>query len=135
MLGQLGNEVARKKWRAKWTEKAFGEPDNTSPHKVRDFIRMTYIDKAWVGDSSTPPTPTSVPTSPKPELKAPPSGRANLVMSQPNPPIASLIDINDTRSPEPPVVNPFVRTPPPTEQPKPFNPFDDQSTTSLCATY
>lgn len=34
-------------WRAKWTAKEYAEPEPNAVQRIRDFIRITYIDKRW----------------------------------------------------------------------------------------
>lgn len=47
-----GNAIAREKWLAKWKPSDFPEPDPGDPDKLRQFIRMKYIDKKWVAHDS-----------------------------------------------------------------------------------
>jgi len=53
-----GNAIARQTWMARWSPSDFPEPDPGDPERLRQFIRLKYIDKKWVagGSSGTPPT-------------------------------------------------------------------------------
>lgn len=42
-----GNGVAREVWRGKWSAKEYAEPEPNAVQRIRDFIRITYIDKRW----------------------------------------------------------------------------------------
>jgi len=48
ILSEGGNDLARKKWRAKWSSSVFPEPDNSRPIDIRDFIKKTYEQKLWI---------------------------------------------------------------------------------------
>lgn len=62
-MQETGNEIARKKWRSKWSEKDYREPDNSMPTAIRDFIRFTYKEKRWLSSD-----PKDLAT-PKPTMK------------------------------------------------------------------
>jgi len=69
-----GNAVARQHWMARWSASDFPEPDPGDPERLRQFIRLKYIDKKWIagGGSTTTPKKTSNKTKevdniPKPE--------------------------------------------------------------------
>eukprot|EP00954_Amorphochlora_amoebiformis_P014875 1163738-Amorphochlora_amoeboformis.AAC.1 len=43
-----GNGPAKKKWRPRWTERKFSMPDNDDHTRIREFLRMTYVEKKWM---------------------------------------------------------------------------------------
>jgi hypothetical protein len=58
-----GNEIARKKWRARWSPSSFHEPESGDVGRIREFIKLTYIEKKWLetapSRASLPPAVTS----------------------------------------------------------------------------
>jgi len=56
LLRKGGNQVARKLWRANWNPKEYPEPSPDNIVAIREFIRLTYIEKRWYASSSTSST-------------------------------------------------------------------------------
>jgi len=51
-LQEGGNKVAAEKWLKLWTPEDFKEPDSNEPERIRQFIRLKYIDKRWIEGST-----------------------------------------------------------------------------------
>jgi len=60
-----GNERAAQKWLARLNREAQPEPDNSDLEKLRDFIKLKYVDKRWLTDHLEA-TPQKAPPEPVP---------------------------------------------------------------------
>ncbi|PRP87985.1 hypothetical protein PROFUN_02722 [Planoprotostelium fungivorum] len=99
-----GNGPARDVWRARWSAKEFAEPEAGATQRIREFIRLTYVDKKWY---SAPPredhhrqeAPSSKQqTPPRSSQIVSPTKVENRPPSQSAPPKSSLIDWDDSPS-------------------------------------
>jgi hypothetical protein len=63
-----GNAVAREKWLARWNPSEVPEPDPGDTEKLRQFIKMKYIDKRWVASSGASHTKQNTQTQGRPKV-------------------------------------------------------------------
>ncbi len=62
-----GNDVAAKIWLAKWSPTEYAKPDPSTPLRVKEFMRLKYVDKRWYRDPSEKPAKsTKKKAAPKP---------------------------------------------------------------------
>ncbi|KAN0037243.1 hypothetical protein ACTFIV_002579 [Dictyostelium citrinum] len=78
-LEKVGNKMADEIWLSKWSQKQYPIPFPSDEKKVRDFIKMKYIEKKWIkegikqSDFISPPTnstPGSTPTFTSPKQQS-----------------------------------------------------------------
>jgi len=48
LLQDGGNRVAREQWMARWNSDEYPEPEAGDLERVRQFIRLKYVEKRWI---------------------------------------------------------------------------------------
>ncbi|EFA81928.1 Arf GTPase activating protein [Heterostelium album PN500] len=72
-LKNIGNKKAQDIWLSKWTEKEFPTPLPSDEKKVREFIKLKYVEKKWAALEQLTPSKLKSPVNKNNSVKVPPS--------------------------------------------------------------
>ncbi len=94
-----GNDVARRVWLAKWTPQDYAQPDPSQPPRVREFMRLKYMEKRWYRDPNEKPPVKKKKSISKPaaEETAPAEAKAAKKSSKPKVRYPSLSIIRELK--------------------------------------
>jgi hypothetical protein len=59
-LQSAGNAVCQRQWMAKWRPAEFTLPEPNDLHRIREFVRIKYVQKRWFDPSVSTTTTVAV---------------------------------------------------------------------------